>query len=175
MTATLEKMASARAQSLDLPADEVRQRIAILKRFKELLKNQRDRFNSYLDVLDKQKESIETGSAEDLISHVELEEKIVADIFSIQKVIDPLEDMYRAVTLDIPKAGLAADDVPSLKSALEGLKTEAVARSNRNKELLTQRMVELRAEIKSLRTNPYMTRRPSFGGTPVSSLIDIQG
>jgi hypothetical protein len=170
----------------DISGDELRQRIAVLKRFKELLRAQRDRFRSYLEVLDKQKDIIEGGTPEELISHVELEEKIVADICSIQKVIDPLEDMYRTVypggQPDAARRGKApkplepgakGDDVPSLKSALEGLQSEAVARSKRNKELLSKRMIELRSEIKSLRSNPYTSRRP--GSSPTASRIDLKG
>ncbi|GHV87212.1 hypothetical protein AGMMS50255_5080 [Spirochaetia bacterium] len=154
--------------------EEFNQRVAILKRFRSLLTEQRDRFRSYLEVLDKQKNVIETGSAEDLLSHVELEEKIVADIFSIQKVIDPLEEMYRAVAVDKPEGG---NDVPSLKSALEGLKTEAAARTTRNRELLSRRMTEIRSEITALRNNPYVgsARRSAFSGAGTASLIDIKG
>ncbi|GHV91695.1 hypothetical protein AGMMS50268_21980 [Spirochaetia bacterium] len=167
----------------DISPEELEQRVAILKRFRTLLVEQRDRFRSYLEVLDKQKDVIENGSADELLAHVELEEKIVADIFSIQKVIDPLEEMYRAVNSGKP--GLAAgapqgvrDDVPDLKSALEGLKSEVVIRSNRNKELLSRRMVEIRSEIKTLRNNPYAAsaRRSSFSSeVGTASLIDIKG
>jgi hypothetical protein len=113
------------AAALALSQNEINQRVAILKRFKELLKAQRDRFQSYLEVLDKSRDVIEGGSAEDLLRHVELEEKIVADIYSIQKVIDPLEDMYQAARIEAPKSA-SGEDVPSLKSALDGLKTEAI-------------------------------------------------
>jgi hypothetical protein len=168
----------------DISPEEFNQRVAILKRFRALLAEQRDRFRSYLEVLDKQKDVIETGSADDLISHVELEEKIVADIFSIQKVIDPLEEMYRTA-INTPGAvypiGGASqrehDDVPSLKSALEDLKTEAAARSTRNRELLSRRMVEIRSEITALRNNPYAgsARRSAFTEAGTASLIDIKG
>jgi hypothetical protein len=161
-----------------ISTEEFNQRVAVLKRFRALLTEQRDRFRSYLEVLDKQQDVIETGSADDLLSHVELEEKIVADIFSIQKVIDPLEEMYRAV---VKTAGAPqephGDDVPSLKSALEGLRTEAAARTSRNRELLSRRMVEIRSEIKALRNNPYAAsaRRSSFSDTETASLIDLKG
>jgi hypothetical protein len=170
----------------DIPEDELQRRIAVLKRFRELLMAQRDRFRSYLEVLDKQKDIIEGGAPEELISHIEMEEQIVADIFSIQKVIDPLEDMYRTIypggQPEPPRRGkgtkpfepgAGGDDVPSLKSTLENLRSEAVARSGRNKELLSKRMTELRAEIKSLRSNPYTNRRPGYGQTP--SRIDLKG
>jgi hypothetical protein len=158
-----------RAQAEIVPEEVVR-RVAILRRFRELLTQQRNRFRAYLEVLDKQKDSIEKGSAETLISHVEMEEKIVADIFSIQKVIDPLEDMYRAA---YPEKD--AGDVPGLKAALEELKTEAVVRSERNKELLSMRMAEIRSELKALRGNPYAARPSIYASGDSASLVDLKG
>jgi cell division protein FtsB len=147
-----------------LSAGELKQRVAVIKRFKELLKSQRDRFSAYLDALDKQKSVIESGTADDLLRHVELEEKIVADIFSIQKVIDPLEKMYQSAKSE--------DEITGLKEALEGLKTEAVVRSEQNRELLSKRMTELRSEIKNLRSNPYIRRTEN---TTAPTHIDIRG
>jgi hypothetical protein len=154
---------------------ELSQRVAILKRFKTLLTQQRDRFRSYLELLDKQQNVIEGGSAEDLLTYVEIEEKIVADIFSIQKVIDPLEEMYYKV-VSTPKSD-SSDEVPDLKASLEKLKSEAVIRSTKNKELLSKRMLELRQEIVALRNNPYAasSKRSGFGQTSAPSLVDIQG
>jgi len=159
---------------------ELNQRVAVLKRFKELLKAQRDRFHEYLNALDKQKDVIERGSADDLISHVELEEKIVADIFSIQKVIDPLEEMYHSIAA---QTGTAArtdvstqkpdEEVSGLKKALEGLKNEAVIRSELNRELLAKRMAELRSEIKSLKSNGYSRQNVDISPRPAQ--IDISG
>jgi hypothetical protein len=155
-----------------LSQEELNQRVAILKRFRALLTEQRDRFRFYLEELDKQKDIIETGSADQLIAHVELEEKIVADIFAIQKVIDPLDEMYRAAG----RPG-KTDEVKNLKSTLEDLKKEAAIRSGRNKDILSRRMGEIREEIKSLRTNPYRSRgtysSPGVSASP--TLVDITG
>ena len=166
----------------DIDSRELAQRVAVLKRFKTLLSQQRERFRSYLDLLEKQQTVIESGSVENLLSYVEIEEKIVADIFSIQKVIDPLEEMYYAVVgpdmQKIPEdADISAqDEVPGLKASLEKLKSEAVMRSTKNKELLSKRMLELREEIKSLRNNPYASKqRGAFSNTNMPSLIDIEG
>jgi len=166
----------------DIDSAELAQRVAILKRFKILLSQQRDRFRNYLDLLDKQQGVIESGSAEDLLKYVEIEEKIVADIFSIQKVIDPLEEMYNSVvfgrnTNELPgKIDSQSDEVPGLKASLEKLKGEAVLRSTKNKELLSKRMLELRHEIKVLRNNPYMAGgRNPFSETNKASLVDIKG
>jgi len=161
---------------ISISQKELAQRVAVIKRFKELLKAQRDRFQAYLDTLDRQKDVIEKGTADDLMQHVELEEKIVADIFSIQKVIDPLEEMYQAAKQNTSwESGknYDGDEVIGLKEALEGLKAEAAVRSEQNRELLAARMAELRSEIKSMRSNAY-GRRPNVN-TVVSGRIDIRG
>ncbi|MDR2143858.1 MAG: flagellar biosynthesis protein FlgN [Treponema sp.] len=167
----------------DLDPVEVRRRVAVLKRFRELLRQQRDRFAEYLEVLDKQKNVIESGSADELIAHVELEEKIVSDIFSIQKVIDPLEDMYQSLLPAKSTKGhipvladtvTAEEEKEGLKSVLEELKAEAVIRSERNRELLAKRMAELRLEMNSIRANPYALRRSVYSGE-IASLVDIKG
>jgi len=162
---------------------ELSHRVAVLKRFKELLKAQRDRFQTYLHALDRQKDVIQSGTTDELLQYVELEEKIVKDIFSIQKVIDPLEEMYQSTRMDtllpgsdrLKSGGLQSEsgEVASLKEALDNLKTEAVYRSERNRELLAKRMAELRSEIKSLK-NQYPRRRPD-NNSPAPSLVDLKG
>jgi hypothetical protein len=143
-----------------------------------MLRAQRDRFREYLDVLDKQRDVIERGDTEALLSHVELEEHVVTDIINIQKVIDPLETMYRGLAAPggnapVPAGGEA--EVPGLKAAVERLKQEAVARSKRNRSLLSGRMAEIRSEIKSLRGNPYAARRSVYAESGSPSIIDVKG
>jgi len=170
------------SSSMELSPSELEQRVAILKRFRELLTQQRNHFQQYLEVLDKQKDVIEKGSADDLMFHVELEEKIISDIYSIQKVIDPLEAMYRK-NLSVPDqkqntgeiiAASEVREVPRLRTALEELRSEAVIRSERNRSLLAKRMEELRQEMKTLRANPYAIRRPSFSQEG-ATMVDIKG
>jgi hypothetical protein len=170
---------------LTLDDEEVSRRVSILRRFRELLKAQADRFRQYLEVLDRQKDVIEEGNAEDAAAYVEFEEKIIADIFSIQKVIDPLEAMYRAA---YPLSGkgrkrrakqASAEDaagIPDLKTVLEGLKSEAASRVERNKELLSRRMAAIQTEITAIRKNPYSRKsRSVYGEVPSPSLLDIEG
>jgi hypothetical protein len=164
----------------ELSPAELAQRVAVLKRFRELLQTQRDRFRDYLAVLDKQKDIIEQGNTGGLLTHIELEEKIVADIFTIQKVIVPLEAMYRTVYPE-NAAGPSGDsvapvpEVKSLQDALEGLKAEAIARTGRNKALLAGRMDGIRAEIKKIKTNPYIAARPAYSDEGTASMVDIKG
>lgn len=164
------------AVSAEIRADgspeEAARRVMILKRFRELLQAQRDRFRDYLAVLDKQKDVIEQGNAGSLLAHIELEEQIVADIFAIQKVMDPLEAMYR---IACPENAAPVSEVKSLKDALEGLKTEAVTRTERNKALLAGKMDSIRTEIKTLKKNPYITARPVYSEEGAASMVDIRG
>ena len=167
----------------ELNAEEVEKRVAILNRFKELLSQQRDRFRNYLDLLDKQKQDIIQDNAGDLLVHVELEENIVADIYTIQKVIEPLETMYHA---NFPatskgdesgKSGILsgeAEELPDLRKALEDLRSEAITRSQRNRDLLSKRLEEIRLEIKALRANPYAMRRSLYSQED-AAFVDIKG
>jgi len=189
----------AKSTNTELSSAEVQRRVAIIKRFRELLSQQRDRFRQYLTVLGKQKDVIEKGSADELMVHVELEEQIVGDILAIQKVIDPLEAMYQSAfpagSAAVGTAGTGnsggvnrvigetalqgaslheAKELPSLRAALEELRSEAVIRSGQNRDLLSRRMEEIRQEMKALRANPYAIHHSVYSDEG-PALIDIAG
>lgn len=149
---------------------EVDRRVAIIKRFKELLERQRERLRSYLALLEKQETVIGSGGGEEIMAHVELEEQIVADIFSIQKVMSPMEDMYRAVA----PLGPADAEIPALKTALEDAKVRVQAQSAKNRELLSARMDGIRVEVDALKENPF-TRGSGYGDSAAPSFIDVEG
>ncbi|GMO47408.1 MAG: hypothetical protein Ta2G_02830 [Termitinemataceae bacterium] len=156
----------------NLSDSELKERIAIIRRFKALLMDQRRRFQQYLDVLDKQKGVIVDGRAEDIISHVELEEKIVADIFMIQKSLDPIQSMFKSAW-----AGSVSDavEIPQMSATVESLKVKAIELSRRNKEMLENRMIAVRNEMKSLRSNPYAANKSIYADPKTPILVDIQG
>jgi len=187
MPAALKERKTSIKSRSSINEDELAQRVAVIKRFKELLIQQRDRFRSYLSVLDKQQLLIGYGSADEITAHVELEEQIVADIFSIQKVIAPLEIMYNAASA---AKGAAADpgscdnlgtfitinDVPELQATLEDLKNQAVVRSLRNRDLLSSRMEEINSDIQTIKNNPFLSKARNALYQNVSpSLVDIMG
>jgi hypothetical protein len=162
----------------ELSSEELARRVSILRRFRELLTAQRDRFHQYLEVLDKQKTQLESAGGQEAVGGpVDLEERLIADIFSIQKVIEPMEILYRSVWPGNQPVGTAesAADIPQLKTSLQSLKAEAAIRLNQNKELLQRRMNETRHELKTLRSNPFAARQPIYGKSAAPSLIDIQG
>ena len=167
----------------EISENELAQRVAVVKRFKELLIQQRERFRTYLDVLDRQQLLIGYGSAEEITAHVELEEQIVADIFSIQKVITPLEIMYNGMGIAAKADScedfgtfIRIDDVPEIKAALEDLKSQAVVRSVRNRDLLSDRMEEINSSLQTIQNNPFLSKARNALYQNVSpSLVDVMG
>ena len=91
---------------IQLSEEELNERVALLKRFKELLEKQRQKFKDYLNVLEKQQTVIQNQDTEALLVHTEIEQQIVANIQNLQKVIEPIEQMYIASSLDSEKNNL---------------------------------------------------------------------
>ncbi|MBN1520410.1 MAG: flagellar export chaperone FlgN [Spirochaetales bacterium] len=152
-----------------LPKAELDERVAVLKRFRELLARQRDKFQAYLELLDRQKSDIERDDVDALVAHVELEQGIVAELYSVQKVIDPLEDMYR-----VAYAGAEPEGITELKGTLDTLKEEVAARNAENRSLLRQRMDMLRHKIMSI-SNPYTKKKSVYADQPEPTALDIKG
>jgi len=151
---------------------ELEQRVAILKRLKGLLERQRERFRNYLALLENQEVVIGSGSGEQILAHVELEEQIVTDIFSIQRVIAPLEGMYRAA---MPR-GLSDDEIPALKTSLEDMKIKVQAQSAKNRELLSARMAGIRTEMSVLKDSPFAkSARSIYGSVAEPSFVNMRG
>jgi hypothetical protein len=150
--------------------DEIGQRVATLKRFRELLVQQRAKFENYLTVLDHERTDIESGDVDRLAAHVELEEAIVSEIFTFQKVIDPMEEMYRAA---YPAAG-EDPELPALRGTLDELKDEVLRRNAENRALLKRQMDIVRGEIAGFR-NPLSKRASIYARAGDGALVDIQG
>ena len=91
---------------IQLSEEELNERVALLKRFKELLEKHRQKFKDYLNVLEKQQTVIQNQDTEALLVHTEIEQQIVANIQNLQKVIEPIEQMYIASSLDSEKNNL---------------------------------------------------------------------
>lgn len=151
--------------------EELDQRVAVLKRFRELLVSQREKFNSYLGLLERQKDDIEASNLDALVSHVEIEQTIVADIHTFQRVIDPLEDMYRSAY----RVEEMPSDIPQIQYTIEELRKEVLSRNEENRSLLKQRMAMLRQELDGVR-RPFRKTNSVYGGQGgVTTMIDLHG
>ena len=140
---------------------------AILNRLKDLLNQQIEQFHRYIAALEKQQIVLESDGTEDIPAYIEIEECAVADIFAIQKVIDPLITMCCTA--------VHSGDITALNAVLEDLKNRARVQSERNRNLLSTRIEGIRGEIAALRNNPLAiaARRSLYHGA--ASLVDIEG
>ncbi|WP_255803249.1 hypothetical protein [Treponema denticola] len=68
-----------------LSRQEIDQRVAVLKRFKALLQEQRKKFSDYLVVLETQERSIHEENIDALVHHTELEQSIIGDILQFKR------------------------------------------------------------------------------------------
>jgi len=146
---------------------EIAERVAVLKRFRTLLEQQRLKFHEYLTVLEKQEKSICDENTDAVLQHTELEESIIAEIFTIQKVIDPLEYMYTNICKN------EHSDIPHLKTDLDDLQKRVLAQNKKNRELLQTHIIGLRQQIASLK-RPYAHKESIYAGTArTATLVDV--
>lgn len=147
---------------------EIAERVAVLKRFRLLLEQQRLKFREYLMVLEKQEKSISDENTDAVLQHTELEESIIAEIFTIQKVIDPLEYMYTNICKNTQHS-----DIPHLKTDLDDLQKRVLAQNKKNRELLQTHIAGLRQQIASLK-RPYAHKESIYAGTArTAALVDL--
>jgi hypothetical protein len=158
MTATVE--------SPLLSEEEINQRVGILHKLRDHLLEQRNRFYKYLDLLEHEEKDILQGNVEKLQFHAAMEKDLANEIVSFQRVINPLNDMYK---INSPDENL---EIPRLQESLEHIRSEVVERSGRNQELLQTRMAEIKNEIKSVRkSNRPKSIYDDYANRP--SMIDI--
>ena len=131
-----------------MTAELKERRISILRRLREMLLRQRDKFQAYLDLLEQEGDSIASGDVDKLQAQLELEKNVIVEIRTLKTVIDPLEDLYHAAYPE------SEDSVPALKAVLEKMGIRMKERNARNRAALNAKMEELRREISGLRAWP---------------------
>ncbi len=165
------------AEKKQLSQQELDERIAILRRFRSLLEQQRNKFQEYLNVLEKQQNKIEIEDADAIFAHAELENQIVANIASLQKVIVPMEGMYNAVRNPSGPAIPTGEEenIERLHLDLAQLQKKVLEQNKRNRNLLQQSMNQVRGQIASMNLmNPYRGRTSVYSekGT-VGSMVSV--
>ena len=155
-----------------LSKEELDERIAILRRFRSLLEQQRDKFRAYLRVLELQEPQITGDDAALLNEHTELGSllvdvhgqndgrQLVHDIGELQKVIVPMQALYRSRHA---AACSPAEAVPveQLQEELDRLQEKALAQNKRNQQLLRTRLPEVRRELTQFK-NPYRAHQSVY-------------
>lgn len=143
------------------------QRVRILKRLRRMLLAQRDKFRQYLGILEHEERAILERDVDRLTRHIEIEQGIVREIFALQKVIGPLDDLYREAFPD------GENEIPPLRESLRHLQEQVLKRNEMNRNLLREKMDHLREQIDQLRI-PKAKKSP-YGKTPPPTMVDLSG
>lgn len=157
----------------ELSKDELNERVAILKRFRALLVQQRNKFQEYLNVLESQEGKIELADGDSILAHTELENQIVKNLASLQKVIVPMQGMYNAIMPGLPVADNAT--VEQLQLDLANLQKQVLAQNERNRNLLQAQMGKIKNQLGGMNLmNPYRGRSSVYAEkTAVGSVIEF--
>lgn len=149
-------------------------RVAVLRRFRSLLEQQRAKFQEYLLVLEKQQEGIENENTEAIARHTELEQQIVSNITTLQRVIKPMEALYVSHGAFLTDGLEDEQEIPKLKTDLDKLQKQVLAMNEKNRILLSARMSQVRTRMENFR-NPYRTNRSIYANdSQTASIIQIQ-
>ena len=156
----------------ELSKEELDERIAILKRFRKLLEQQRNKFQEYLMVLESQEGRIEMEDGDSIAAHAELENQIVKNLASLQKVIVPMQGMYNAIMPGVPVADNAS--VGQLQLDLANLQKQVLAQNERNRNLLQNQMGKIKNQLGNMNLrNPYRGRSSVYAEkAAVGSVIE---
>lgn len=157
----------------ELSKEELDERVAILKRFRKLLEQQRNKFQEYLVVLESQAGKIESEDGDSIVAHAELENQIVKNLASLQKVIVPMQGMYNAIMPGVPVSDNAS--VEKLQLDLANLQKQVLAQNEKNRILLQSQMGKIKAQIGNLNLqNPYRGRSSVYTEkAAVGSMVEI--
>lgn len=157
----------------EISEDELNERVRVLRRFRSLLEMQRKKFCDYLEILEKQQDSINAENADIVASHAELETQVVEGICNLQKVIVPMAKLYYGGTAGGVKSGsVAAEDerVREIQSDLNRLQTQVLAQNKKNRALLKSYLVHLREQIDAFQ-NPYTGRQSVYAATGAAGAL----
>ena len=155
---------------MELTQAEIDERTAILRRFRSLLEQQREKFREYLRVLESQGKTIEEENTDSLLAHTELEEQIASHIISLQKVIKPMELMYQE---RVQSGDADAEDIPRLQADLENLQQQVLERNQSNQDLLKVHIGQIKERLAAV-ANPYRHSKSVYAqSSQVAAMVNI--
>ena len=156
----------------EITQQELDERVAILRKFRSLLEQQRNKFQEYLNVLEKQQNSIASENTESLIAHTELEQQVVKNIANLQKVIVPMQKMYKAA---VPMAHTAEENsIAQIQNELNTLQTKVLKQNQINRDLLRSHIETIRAQIQNFK-NPYKNVRSVYAQPQsIASFVEVE-
>ena len=158
----------------DISQEELNERVAILRRFRTLLEQQRGKFREYLTVLEKQQDSISNENTEALLAHTELEQQVVKNIINLQKVVVPMRQMYNSVSAGSVASSDDQKTIESLQQDLTDLQEKVLAQNKINRERLKVHIGQIKMQLAGLK-NPYKNVHSVYAQKqPVSQLVEVE-
>ncbi len=156
----------------EITNEELNERVALLRRFRTLLEQQRNKFQEYLDVLEKQQDSITSENPEKLIAHTELEQQVVKNIANLQKVIVPMSKMYKDA--GIPLNSVENKSIEHIQDELSDLQDKVLKQNQINRDLLRIHIEQIRTQIQNFK-NPYKNTRSVYAQKqPVATMVHVE-
>lgn len=156
----------------EISQEELDERVALLRRFRTLLEQQRNKFQEYLTVLEKQQDSITTENTEKLIAHTELEQQVVKNIASLQKVIVPMSNMYKSA--GAPLSAVENQSIEKIQDELNDLQEKVLKQNQINRDLLRVHISQIQTQIQNFK-NPYKTARSVYAQKqPVATMVHVE-
>ena len=156
----------------ELSNQELEERVAILKRLRFLLEQQRSKFKEYLTVLEKQQNSIDKEDSEALTKHSELEQQIVKNISNLQKVIIPMNKMYSTINGSSAKTQNDSE-IEKIQNELSDLQSKVLRQNEINRDLLRVHIENIKRQINNFK-NPYKNNRSVYAQSQkVAQLVEI--
>ena len=156
----------------ELTQEELDERVALLRKFRSVLEQQRNKFQEYLTVLEKQQDSITKENPESLIAHTELEQQVVKNIANLQKVIVPMSKMYKQ---SVPMAHTTEDaGITQIQNELNDLQNRVLKQNQINRDLLREHIESIRNQIQNFK-NPYKNARSVYAQPQrVASFVEVE-
>lgn len=158
----------------EISQEELNERIALLRRFRSLLEQQRGKFQEYLNVLEKQQDSITSENPENLLAHTELEQQVVKNLANLQKVIVPMAKMYNAGNHFTATQEDA--EISKIQNELSDLQNKVLKQNEINRDLLRVHIDRLKNQIKNFQ-NPYKNNRSVYANATaqnVATMIHVE-
>lgn len=157
----------------ELTQQELDERVALLRKFRTLLEQQRNKFQEYLTVLEKQQDSIAAENPESLLAHTELEQQVVKNIANLQKVIIPMSRIYKATNTSAANS-VEAESINNIQRELADLQYKVLEQNKINRDLLRDHIESIRSQINNFK-NPYRNARSVYNQPQrVASLVEIE-
>lgn len=154
----------------ELSQEELNERVAILRRFRTLLEQQRGKFREYLTVLEKQQDSISNENTEALLAHTELEQQVVKNLMNLQKVIVPMRQMYHSAAPSEEQD----KEINALQDELSSLQKRVLAQNKINRDLLRVHLGQIKMQLAGLK-NPYRNLTSVYAQKqPVSQMVEVE-